>query len=436
MAEKSPPKEKWIKLAKGIRCREHPKDTNGIKKDRYFVIRYTLNGKKVQEALGWGSEGMTLDKAQKALSDIKENIRLGNGPRSLAEKREAADELREKAEAEKLQAQLAAISFAKFWKETYLPEAEQSKMPSTIKTEKHLYKNWLGPALGKLPLQKLSVQHIENLKTEALKAGKSAATVRYILAVVSQVWNRAHAHGIVQGENPARRVKKPRHDNRRLKFLAKEEADSLLKALKLRSQDTHDSALLSLFCGLRAGEIHALTWGDINFADSTISIMDPKNKKNRHAFMQEEVKVMLRERWRGQVKTDLVFPATGGGQRQEVSDTFARVVDELGLNDTGEFTTDADGNKVPVRFTDARKKVVFHTLRHTFASWLVQGGTPLYNLMELMGHSSMTMVAGYAHLSPKETRSDAMSLQGILSQVTPEQQNGSDNASDEGTQAE
>ena len=44
--------------------------------------------------------------------------------------------------------------------------------------------------------------------------------------------------------------------------------------------------------------------------------------------------------------------------------------------------------------------VRFHDLRHTFASRLVQGGVPLYNVMQLMGHKSLEMVQRYAHLAP------------------------------------
>lgn len=44
--------------------------------------------------------------------------------------------------------------------------------------------------------------------------------------------------------------------------------------------------------------------------------------------------------------------------------------------------------------------VRFHDLRHTFASRLVQGGVPLYEVMHLTGHKSLTMVQRYAHLAP------------------------------------
>lgn len=44
-------------------------------------------------------------------------------------------------------------------------------------------------------------------------------------------------------------------------------------------------------------------------------------------------------------------------------------------------------------------KLVFHSLRHTFASWLVENGEDLYSVMKLMGHSDIKMTQRYAHLA-------------------------------------
>lgn len=94
----------------------------------------------------------------------------------------------------------------------------------------------------------------------------------------------------------------------------------------------HDMALLSLFCGLRAGEIHALTWADINFKAATIYIRDAKNKESRYAFMGDEVYKMLQAKaFAVSNKTGLVFPTKSGTKRRWVSDTFERTVRELGI---------------------------------------------------------------------------------------------------------
>jgi integrase len=268
--------------------------------------------------------------------------------------------------------------------------------------------------LGDIPLRQIDAAKVEALALRIQKAGKAVGTVSRILGIVSLIWNRAAARDIVTGDCPCRRVKTPKQDNQRMRFLTEEDARMLLNTLVPRSMDMHDEALLSLFSGLRAGEIHALTWADVDFTNGTLFIRDPKSKHNRHAHITGEVRAMLERRNKGQAKSDFVFPAEGGGLREWVPDTFARTVDDLGFNDTGDFIEDAEGKSIPVKITDRRQRVVFHSLRHTFASWLVMKGIPLYTVAQLMGHSTIVMTQRYAHLAPDSVRQATMELQGIL----------------------
>ena len=75
------------------------------------------------------------------------------------------------------------------------------------------------------------------------------------------------------------------------------------------------------------------------------------------------------------------------------------MVAELGLNDG---------------VTDRLQKVVFHTCRHTCASWLAQVGIPLYQIKEIMGHSTIAITERYSHLCPtgQEAAFAAMEVQG------------------------
>ena len=175
----------------------------------------------------------------------------------------------------------------------------------------------------------------------------------------------------------------------------------LLEALRWRSQDVHDEALLALFCGMRAGEIHNLTAADCTLATKMILLRDTKSGKNRYAYMTPEIEEMLTRRMQGKEPQDLLFPAEDGEVRRWVSSTFDRTVAELGFNKG---------------ITDARQKVVFHSLRHTFASWLVQRGTPIYEVAKLLGHSTVRMAERYSHLAPDTVRQAAMNLEGILEQ--------------------
>ena len=92
-------KVKWVKAATGIRYREHLERLHNKKPDRYYVLRYTANGSKRQEALGWASEGVTLEKARLVLAKLKEANRIGEGPSTLAEQRELSKQKRLEKEA-------------------------------------------------------------------------------------------------------------------------------------------------------------------------------------------------------------------------------------------------------------------------------------------------------------------------------------------------
>jgi len=402
----------------GVRYREHVRRKHSGRFDRCYSIRYKLSGKDKEEAVGWSSEGVTPESAFNILSEIRDNIRKGVEPQSLASmKRLNEDRLLEE-ELARRDKEYARITFSKFWETEYLSTAEATKTLRTIQSEKGWYKNWICPAIGDVPLAKITTPMLEAIVTKAIKAGKSPATIRYIVTVISQVWNRAIEYGLVHGDSPTRRVKTPKIDNRRMRFLKEEEARVLLSALAIRSQDIHDIALLSLFCGLRAGEVHSLKWGNLDFENGLIHILDTKTKHNRHAFMTQEIIEMFERRRGIHATTELVFLGANGKERQWVSDTFARTVNALGLNDTGEFIQDASSHQIPKKITDARQRVVFHTLRHTFASWLVKKGTPLYTVAELMGHTNLEMTRRYSHLAPDTLRKEALKLQGQLDAKT------------------
>lgn len=297
--------------------------------------------------------------------------------------------------AQKAHQDAEAVTFGAIFEGTYLEHSRQNKKHNSVVTEKGLFRQWIGPVIGNMPLKDVSPFHLERIKKDMADAGRAPRTIHYALCVVRQVFNFARERDLTGCISPTCKVKPPKTDNRRLRFLTHEESRRLLEHLAELSPNLHDMALLSLHCGLRAGEIFNLSWGDVDFARGLLALRDTKSGRNRVAYMTADVRGMLSARERGN-HSDTVFPGRGGVKRSWVSNAFERAVKTLGFNEG---------------VTDTRQRVVFHSLRHTFASWLVEQGTDLYSVKELMGHSTISMTERYSHLAPDTLRRAVKNLE-------------------------
>lgn len=373
---------KWVRVERGIRYREHPSRKHGLKPDRYYVLRYIVDGVRRQEALGWASEGVTLEKARIELGRLKEANRLGEGPRTLAERRELAKIKKAQEEATRLLQLRNSITFGEFWDSNYWP-VQGHKADGSIVAEKALYSKWIAPVLQKKVFSQICASDIERIKMNMTRAKKAPSSMKYVMSIVSQVWSLALRDNFVNEKCPSCQVILPKKDNKRQKYLNNEELSNLLNKLKEHSHVVYEMALLAVDCGLRFGEISGLKWADCDFSRGMMLIRDPKSSVNRYAFMTNRIRDVL-DRHENK-KNGLIFVDRNGNRISKVSNTFRRIADEM-------FN---EGIK------DSRMRVCFHTLRHTFASRLVQNGVSLFEVKELLGHSDFAMTQRYSHLSPE-----------------------------------
>jgi len=104
--------------------------------------------------------------------------------------------------------------------------------------------------------------------------------------------------------------------------------------------------------------------------------------------MNEAAKNLLRSRSESSKPTDLVLPPLyGQALRENLSHEFNLLADRLEFNDG----LDAG---------DRQRRIVFHSLRHTFASWLAMAGVDINRIKTLMRHKTLDMTMRYAHLIP------------------------------------
>ena len=284
--------------------------------------------------------------------------------------------------------------FRDVW-DKYKEWAEQNKTRGAY-NDISLYSNCLQKPLADKKLNEISTFDLERLKSSLLKKKYAPASVKHCLVLIRQIFNKAIAWNLYQGANPVKGVKMPVVQNQRTRFLTHEEARKLLQELaNMRSIDLHDMALLCLYTGLRGGEIFNLKGNDLDFDNDLIKIMDPKNKTTRHAYMTKAIKEMLLRR-KPQTPEALLFPDRNGEKIVAISQSFRKVIKKLKFNDG---------------ITDPRQMVSFHTLRHTFASWLAIQGESIITLKEMLGHKSTVMTERYSHLSPDHKRRAAEQLE-------------------------
>jgi integrase len=350
--------------------------------------------------VGWSSQGVSKDICLAALGELRQNWRTGAGPQTLKELRESGLVQAAAAAAAERESRQAPLTLGHFWVATVRPQISLTYTKNEISSSSAKIKKWLGSLLDR-PLAAITTADLENMVVKPLlEIGRSPATIEGVLRLFSIIWHRARKLKLVQGDCPVIQAKRPKFDNRRERFLSPAEAQHLLEALQKRSIDAHDLALMALFTGLRAGACQALTWADINLEERIIFVKDTKNKENRHAFITEEVRAMLIRRRAARPEAWRVFYGQRGRLTSyALSIPFRQTVQALGFNEG---------------VTDSRQRVVFHTLRHTFASWLVMKGQPLYTVSKLLGHKDLKMTERYAHLAPDTQRAAVVRLEGSL----------------------
>lgn len=392
---------KWITVASGVRCYEHP--TRRLKNgrvDRYFAIRHNVNGKRCEEGLGWASEGWSVDKAQSILAKLKEAVRTGTGPRTVAELREENQQRRNSD-----RSAADTMTLAVFFDNYYLPVIKKRKR--TWSHDVGRFEKGIRGRLGDIPFRGITKEHVEYLMEALRSEGLSEATVLQYMAIMRQLFSLARItmiNGVPlwpSAISPVSEIELPEGSRERERFLTYDEADRLIETARTLSVDEPhrellpdlvDLIILALNTGLRLGELMRLEWSDISLQHAFLTVQTEKHRKTGgHVPLNREALDVLRERNGRRRKGDsAVFPPDRSGKDGcMLRRLYGLAVEASGLN--------ADS-------TGPRDRVVFHTLRHTFGSWLALAGTDIYRIKTLMRHKTITMTMRYAHLLPDATR--------------------------------
>jgi integrase/recombinase XerD len=143
----------------------------------------------------------------------------------------------------------------------------------------------------------------------------------------------------------------------------------------------HRTILATLYdCGLRVSELLAMTPEDIDSSRMLIHVKLGKGMKDRYVPLSTQLLEQLRQYWREYKPSNHIFEGTHLGQpmrRRQIARICEKAAKAAGIG----------------------KRVTPHTLRHCFATHLLEAGTDIRILQRLLGHSSLNSTGRYLHVA-------------------------------------
>ena len=238
---------------------------------------------------------------------------------------------------------------------------------------------------GDLTLNRVGVREIERFLVVKIEEASIWTARKYHLAL-GAAFETARRWGYINA-NPFRSVPHPKPPEVTPVFFTVEEFRRLLGVIPDR--DYSDLVQAAVMTGMRLGELLSLEWSAVDLGRGVITVSNTrtfttKSKKGRVIPMHNALRPLLLARHQTQSEVSrLVFTLRGRGiSESNASHRFKKAVRAAGLDD----------------------RLHFHSLRHAFASWLVQAGVSLYEVQKLLGHSSPTVTEVYSHLQPEHLR--------------------------------
>lgn len=223
----------------------------------------------------------------------------------------------------------------------------------------------------KKPIRAITVDELKGFLDLELKKGRSGSTINAHIATFELVMK-----GVFQ--KPVRvgfRFKKPRQalpvvfsHSEAVRIIEAEENPKY----RLMFQLMYGS-------GLRVGEVTKIRVGDVDFERGMIKVVQGKGKKDRLSVLSPKIKSGLLGLCEGRTANDWLFPSNRQGKLHErsVQMKFAKALDKAGIQKAG----------------------TCHSLRHSFATHLLENGTDIRYIQELLGHASIKTTQVYTKVA-------------------------------------
>jgi len=256
-----------------------------------------------------------------------------------------------------------------------------------IETIKRIEKN---PCMKNTPIQQLTPAHIKQYLQYETRMSQSIINKIYLM--LNKTMKEAVKRNVLS-QNPMEDVKKPKSSQQivKVRALTTEEEIKLYKILTTEDIRYSHQMLLSMFTGMRMGEVNALSPQDINMKTKTISVDKTMSRTDKgEAFVSQTTKTeagkriipisdtvlpLITEILDCKANDDVVFMSKRKlVTTQQVNMQFQRTIEKYEILDP-----------------TVKGKVSLHSLRHTFATRCIEAGMQPKVLQHLLGHTDITV---------------------------------------------
>lgn len=241
------------------------------------------------------------------------------------------------------------------------------------------------------PLVKITQPIITQVSIELEEEGKSDATINRIVSAVSTVLNHLAFDGLITAAPKLRRRKEVEH---RLTYFSKPEVEGMVQAaLELwQRQDLADIILVAAYTGMRQGELFKLKAQDIDLSQGIIHVggrpgFTTKAGNYRALPIHDRIKDTLATRMANASPNVLIL-----GDEWRDPDQLRRAF-----------------NKVR-SYIGKDESYVFHSLRHSFATWAVDADVSIRVIQELLGHKRIETTLRYAKVSNTASKAAILAI--------------------------
>lgn len=344
------------------------------------------------------------------------SVENGNKRKAKLKMEEIREEYRQKYEVCKL-IYTKEILFSDFMA-TWLENHKRNIRESTYQNYKKILEKYIKPYFAKLgvTLSDVSPLIIDNYYTYLIRNNLSANTVRRHHANIRKALQYAYQHNMIPA-NPADKVDLPKVKAYEAKTFTTEEINKILECVK--GTPIEACVILGIYYGLRRSEICGLCWRDIDFEKDIIHIRNTRTRITTEVF-EENTKSNTSNRILPLIPKVKEYLKKLYAEQQEYKDLFGN-----GYTDNDFVCRWQDGKPIACdyissNFRSMLKKnnlplIKFHSLRHSFATYLANSNEVSISTVQVMlGHSTLDMTRRYIHTDMSEKIKAGMVINELL----------------------